>query len=151
MLYSHLYTCTYTYTNICRNIIIDHDDFNNERIHFFTKIYNSHTLFSKGLMSVVCERWVETGKDCYIDPSSSLNHSSTFSASWPGAAQLEGRRGTQPSVCKWVLTLAFLSQLLRWPWAPCLSSFLTPTCVRSSSVYLCRCISWLTARSRVNI
>ena len=41
---------------------------------------------------------------------------------------------------------------LNWrPRAPCLYSFLTSTCFRSSSVYLHRCISWLTARSRVNI
>ena len=30
---------------------------------------------------VVCEKWVETGTDCYIDPSSSLYHSSTSLAS----------------------------------------------------------------------
>ena len=73
---------TYTYTNICGNIIKNHDDFNNEQIHFFTK----KTLFSKGLMSVVCEKWVETETDCYNDPSSSLGHSNTFSASWLGCS-----------------------------------------------------------------
>ena len=35
--------------------------------------------------------------------------------------------------------------------APYLYSFLSPTCFRSSSVYLHRCIFWLTAQSRVNI
>ena len=33
-------------------------------------------------VSVVCERCVETGTDCYIDPTSSLDHSITSSASW---------------------------------------------------------------------
>ena len=35
--------------------------------------------------------------------------------------------------------------------APCLYYFLTSTCFRSSSAYLHRRISWLTARSRVHI
>ena len=30
------------------------------------------------------ERWVETGRDSYIDPSSSLDHSGTSFATWPG-------------------------------------------------------------------
>ena len=71
----------------------------NKRKNFFTKIYNSHTLFSKG--SVMCERWVETGRDCYIDPSSSLYHSSTSSSSCRGCST-EGRWGPQPSICKLV-------------------------------------------------
>ena len=54
---------------------------NDERTHFFTKIYLSHFIFD---VSVVCERWVETGTDFYIDPSSSLGNSSTSSASWLG-------------------------------------------------------------------
>ena len=122
----------------------------NEWTHFFTKIYNSHTLFSKGLMSVVCERWVETRTDCYIDPSSSLDHSSSSSASWLGLLN-RGTLGPQPSVCKLVLTLAFLSPIDSTAADTCVYSFITPTCFRSSSVYLHRCISWLTARSRVNI
>ena len=32
----------------------------------------------------MCERWVETGTDSYIDPTSSPDHSSTSSASWLG-------------------------------------------------------------------
>ena len=56
----------------------------NERIHFFTKIYLSHFILERVDVSVVCERWVETGTDCYINPSSSLDHSSTSSTSWLG-------------------------------------------------------------------
>ena len=35
-------------------------------------------------MFVVCERWVETRTDCYIDPSSPLDHSSISFSSWLG-------------------------------------------------------------------
>ena len=33
----------------------------------------------------MCERWVEKVIDCYMDPSSSLDHSSTSSAYWLGS------------------------------------------------------------------
>ena len=42
----------YKYTSLTGN-----DDFNNERTHFFIKIYLSHFIF-KTVMFVVCERWV---------------------------------------------------------------------------------------------
>ena len=45
----------------------------NERIHFFIKIYISHTLFSKGWCLLCVRDELETGTDCYIDPSSSLD------------------------------------------------------------------------------
>ena len=48
-----------------------------------TSINLSHFIFEK-VMFVVCEKWVETRTDCYIDPSSSLDHSSTSFASWLG-------------------------------------------------------------------
>ena len=41
-------------------------------------MYLSHFILD---ISVVCERWVETRTDCYIDPTSSLDHSCTSSAS----------------------------------------------------------------------
>ena len=31
----------------------------------------SHFILKRVDVSVVCERWVETGTDCYIDPTSS--------------------------------------------------------------------------------
>ena len=37
-------------------------------------------------MSVACERWVGTRRDCYIDPSSSLDHSRASSSSWLGCS-----------------------------------------------------------------
>ena len=45
-------------------------------------------------MFVVCEKWVETRTDCYIDPSSSFDHSSTFSSSWLGCSTV-GHWGPQ--------------------------------------------------------
>ena len=50
----------------------------NERTHLLIKICISHTLFS---MFLWCERW---GRDCYIDPTSSPDQSSTSSTSWLG-------------------------------------------------------------------
>ena len=41
----------------------------NERTHF------SHFILERVDVSEVCERWVETGTDCYGDQTSSLNHS----------------------------------------------------------------------------
>ena len=46
-------------------------------------------------MFVVCEKWVETRTDCYIDPSSSLDHSSTF-ASWLGLLNRGSLRAQNP-------------------------------------------------------
>ena len=74
MLYSHN-------TTISGNIIKHNIRTSmNERTHFFIKnMYLSHFILD---VSVVCERWVETGTDCSIYPTSSPDHSSTFSASW---------------------------------------------------------------------
>ena len=46
----------------------------NERTHFFIKIY-SHFILERVDVSVVIEKWMETGTDCYIDPTPSLDHS----------------------------------------------------------------------------
>ena len=54
----------------------------------------------------MCERWVETGTDCYIDSTSSFDHSSSSFASWLGLLNRGSLRD-----CRLVLTLAFLSQL----------------------------------------
>ena len=42
----------------------------NERTHFFIKIYLSHFILERE-MFLVCDRWVETRTDFYLDPSSS--------------------------------------------------------------------------------
>ena len=56
----------------------------NEQIHFFIKI-SSLTLYSwKGDVGCVWERSWRQWTDCYIDPSSLHDHSSTSSSSWLG-------------------------------------------------------------------
>ena len=95
----------------------------NERTHFFIKIYISHTLFSKGLKFLGCvrDRWRQrqtamltqvlllTIACCVIFK----NPLSTSSTSWLGLLNWGLLRATAISrafsVCKLVLTLAFLS------------------------------------------
>ena len=60
--------------------------------------------------SVVCERWVETGTDCYIDPSSSFDHSCTSFASLLGLLNCGSLR-VQPSVSCFSLWHACLNWL----------------------------------------
>ena len=56
MLYSRNTTIRMRIHKTCRNIMNNNIRTSmNEGTHFFIKIYN-HTLFSKGLMLVVCER-----------------------------------------------------------------------------------------------
>ena len=47
----------------------------------------------------MCERWVETGTDCYIDPSSSLDHSST--SSWVGCSIVGHWGPSSPQSASW--------------------------------------------------
>ena len=71
----------------------------NEWIHFFIKnMHISHFILERVNVSVVCERWVETGTDCYIDPNSSVDHSSTSSASWLGLLHRGSLRVSRPSL-----------------------------------------------------
>ena len=149
MLYSHLHIHN---TNISGNIDNNNDDFN-ERTNTLLYKNISHTLFSKVLMLVVCERWVGDGdRLLHIDPSSS-DHSSTSFSSWL-SAQPWVTEGPKPSVCRWFsiphLVLNWL-QLGRTASSTWLYNCLSSTCSRCSSAYLDRCISWLTARSRVNM
>ena len=66
------------YEYICGNLINNND----ERTHFFRKIYLSHFI-RKGCEMVVCERWVEDWTDCNIlTPSSSDYCSTSFSFCW---------------------------------------------------------------------
>ena len=58
--------------------------------------------------------------------------------------------GPKPSVCRWLSIRHLVSNWLK-PSVCWLYYYLTPTFFRCSSAYLHRCISWLTARSRVNI
>ena len=101
-------------------------------------------------MFVVCERWVETRTDCYIDPSSSLDHNCTSFASWLGLLNQESLRAQSPQSAagSHFGILSPTDPNCQGTW---LYYFQTSTGFRCSSVYLYRCISWLTARSRVSI
>ena len=133
----------------------------NEQTHFFIKIYFSHFILKRVNVSVVYERWVETGTDCYIDPTSSPDHSTLCYLQEPtehffciltGVAQPGVAEGNSPqgafSVCKMVLTLTFLSPTDSTAVGICLYSFITSTCFPFlfTQVHL-----WLMARSRVSI
>ena len=122
----------------------------NERTHFF--IYISQTLFSKGLMLVGCERWVgERDRLLHIDLSSSDHSSSSFS-SWLGLLNRGSLRAQIPlsAAVSHFGILSPINSNSNWlkPSVSWLYFYFTPTC---SSAYLHRCISWLTARSKVNM
>ena len=72
-------------------------------------------------VSVVYERWVEKGTDCYINPTYSPDHSSTSSTSWLGLLNRGLLRATAHS-------LDFLSPTNSTAAGTCLYSFITPTC-----------------------
>ena len=90
MFYSHN-DKTNIHIFISGNIIKDNDDFN-ERTNtlLYKNMYLSH-FFSKVLMVLLCVRdELETGTDCYIDPTFSPDHSNTSSI-LAGAAQPESQ------------------------------------------------------------
>ena len=110
-------------------------------------------------VSVVCERSVETGIDWYIDPTFLLtvarcvifkNPLSTSSASWLVLLNQGSLRATA-SVCKLVLTLAFLSSTNTTAAGTCLYSFMTYTFFCFFFHLFKQVHLWLTARSRVSI
>ena len=126
------------------------DDFNNERIHFFIKIYLSHLILKK-LMLVVCERWVgDSGRTAIL----TQVHLTTIAALLPHfclGCSTVGHWGPKPSVWSWFsLRWHLVSDWLDLP-GTWLYYCLMPTCFRCSSAYLYRYISWLMARSRVSI
>ena len=109
----------------------------------------SYTLFSKG-WCLLCVRYeLETRTDCYIDPSSS-DHSSTSSSSWLGCSTV-GHWGPKALCLPLALNSASCLQLTPTDLGTWLYNCLPSICFRFSSAYLHRCISWLTARSRVNM
>ena len=77
-------------------------DFNERtNTHFYKNI--PLTLYSKGLMLVVCERWVEDGERLQLTHSFSAHSSAFLRRGW--AAKPWVTEGHQPSVCKLILTL----------------------------------------------
>ena len=129
----------------------------NERTHFFIKICLSHFILER-VMFFVCERWVQRrGQTVILTQSSSRDHSSTSFSSWLGCSTV-GHWGPK-ALClqlvwirhlvpNWLQLQLELTQAVCGTW---LYNCLTTTCFHYSSAYLHWCISWLTARSRVNI
>ena len=64
----------------------------------YKNIYLSHFILDSVGVSVVCKRWVETETNCYIDPTSSPDHSSSSSASWLGLLNRGSLKATTPSL-----------------------------------------------------
>ena len=88
MLHSHNHIQLYTHT--CGNKINNND----ERTHFFRKIYLSHFI-RNGCERVMCERWVRDWTNCNIlTPSSFVFSSTSFSFCW--AAQSGVLRAHSP-------------------------------------------------------
>ena len=153
VVYSKPYNCTCTYTNIhlhAETSSTSNDDFNKRTNTLYYKNIVSHTLFSKDWCLLCVRDELETGTDCYIDPSSSRDHSSTSSSSW---VWLLNRRSlkAQSSLSAAGSHFSILSPTDLNRLCPWLYYCLTPTCFCCSSSYLHRCISWMTAWSRVNI
>ena len=116
----------------------------------YTSLYKSLTLyFWKGYVCCVLEMSGDKDRLLYWFKFS-LDHSSTSFASWFGLLTRGSLRVQSPlSVAGsrfGILSPTDSNRLGTW-----LYYFLMPTCFHCSSAYLHRCISWLTARSRVNI
>ena len=91
-------------------------------------------------------RW---GQTAILTPSSS-DHSSTSFSSCLGLLNCGSLRAASPQSASWFSRWHPISNWLK-PSVPWLYYCLTPICFRCSSIYLHRCISWLSAQSRVNI
>ena len=147
------FNCTCTYSNIhlhAESSLTVNDDFNNEQIHIFIKIWISHFIFER-VMFVACEKWEETRTDCYIDPKFVSRPEQHFFLILAGVAQpwvTEGHTALslQAGSHAGILSPTVSNHPDTW-----LDYFLMPTFFRCSSAYLHRCISWLKALSRVNI
>ena len=134
------------------------DDFN-ERTNTLLYKNISPTLYSRKSWCCLCVRggsW-RRGTDCYILTQSSSDHSRTSFSSWLGLLN-RGSLGDQSPLSAAGSQFGILSPTdsnsnsnwlnLSGSW---LYFCLTSTCFRCSIAYLHRCISWLTAKSRVNM
>ena len=143
----------YTNINLHGNIIKDnhgYDDFNNERTHFFIKNI-SLTLYSwKGDVGCEWEMSWRRGQTAIL----TQVLLATIAALLPRlgwSCSTVGHWGPKALCLPLALTSASCLQLTRTAPGTWLYYCLTSTCFRCSSAYLHRCISWLTARSRVSI
>ena len=120
-----------------------------ERTHFFIKIYLSHFILERVDAGCVWEMRWRWGQTVILTQNSSHDHSSISSSSWLGLLNRGSLKAAKPSVCelfsRWHLQL---TQIAPSTW---LYNCITSICFHCSSAYLHRGISWLTARSRVNM
>ena len=137
MLYSHIHKKS-------GNIIKDNDELQWTNEYTSLLKYISHTLFSKGLMFLWCvrDRWRQ-GQTAILTQLLLLiiarcvifkNPLNTSSTSWLGLLNRGSLRAVALSgafsVCKLVLSLAFLSSTNSTATGICLYYFITPTCFR---------------------
>ena len=123
----------------------------NERTNtlLYKKIYLSHFILERVDVSCVWE--VGGDKDGLLFwPSSSSDHSSTSSSSWLGCSTVV-HWGPKALCQPLALNSESYLQLTRTASDTWSYNCLASTCFRCSSTYLHWCISWLTARSRVNM
>ena len=150
----------------------------NERTNTLLYKNISLTLYSRKGWCWLCVRGeFETGTDCYILTPSSSNHRCTFFAFWLGCWVTEGPgplsgagsystgilspkavSGTRIYFCLtftcflWAYASATITEFNHVHWSRCYSDiFDRMHLFGCSSAYLHRCISWLTARSRVTM
>ena len=96
MLYTHN-----TYTNISGNIVNNNDELQWTNEHASLKNKTSHTLFSEGLMLVVCERWVGDGDRLLFWSKVLLSTIAELLPHLGSVAQPWVTEGPKPSVCRW--------------------------------------------------
>ena len=88
----------------------------NERTNTLLYKNISLTLYSKGLMLVVCERWVGDGdRLLHIDPKFFFDHSSTSFSSWLGLLNRGSLRTTSPQSASWFSRWHLVPQLTPTP------------------------------------
>ena len=121
-IYIYIYICQHIYIYIYIYMLTSM----NERTRFFTKRSLSHIILD---VSVVCERWVETGTTAILTQVHLLTIAALLLHLGLGCSTGD-HRGPQPTVCKLVLTLIFLSPTNSSAAGTCLYSFITPTCFR---------------------
>ena len=136
-------------TTIHGDISTDNDDFNKPTNTLYKNINLSHFIFESWCLLCVRDK-LETETDCYIDLKFFFDHSSTSSPSWLGLINHGSQRAQSPLSAAGshfgILSPTDSNRLSNW-----LYYCLTCTCFCCSSAYLHRCVSWLTARSKVNI
>ena len=106
-------------------------------------------------MFFVCERWVGDGDRLLFWPKILLTTIAALLSHLCWVAQPWVTEGPKPSVCSWsqfdILSPTDSNCNSLKPSVYWLYFCFPSTCFRCSSAYLHRCISWLTARSRVNM